>query len=164
MIYIDLFYLLNITLPPFLRGPKLIAFLYPAYTVLKNMQTEFYDFFDRVKYELQFNGQVVMLEHLLNDQFDPALRRIFINSEEQLEKIFIYNVDESIPAEEEIYLYNLEDVEETTETYFYNSIEYDLDNDFTIHVPDGLTFDEIQMIGLVNKYKLVAKRFNIVNI
>lgn len=162
MISIDLFYLAYITLPPILRIEPWLSFLTVFMSQLNTVQMGFNDYFESVKYELQFNGQVIYLEHLLNDRFDPELRRIYINSEEQLQKVFIHNILESIPLEEENYIYNQTDIEDATDTHLYNEVEYSLDNDFTIFLPEGLIYNELELRSVVDSYKLAAKRYNLI--
>ena len=156
MIIIDLYYLIEITLPPFMRGINMLAFIFASIKPLNDIQILFYQFFEAKKYELTFNGQVIYLEHILNDQFDPVLRRIYIDSVESLPNIYLFN---SIEENEETYLFNNSAGE--LGLYLYNNLEYQSDNDFTVYVPIGLVYNEILMRYYLDKYKLASKQYNI---
>lgn len=159
MILIDYFFLVQICLYQFIRKTKLINFIIVLISQLEMMKTEFYAFFDKKKEELNFTGQVIYLEHLLNKEFDPMLKRIYINDLEQLPELYLFNYEES---NEITYLNNQSEGEPPI--YLFNQSEYDLDNDFTIYMPNGLVFDETYLKGLVNQYKTASKRFNIVQL
>lgn len=159
MLLIDFYFLVQILLPAFLRKTITINLILVFISPIDKMKTDFYTFFNAKKYELNFNGQVIYLEHLLNDKFDSSLRRIYIDDLEQLPEYYLSNQEES---NEINYLFNQSEGE--TPTYIYNQEEYDLDNDFTIYMPSGLVFDEMYLKALVNQYKTASKRFNIVQL
>lgn len=156
MITIDLFYLMEVLLPPFIRTPILISFLRAPFRVLNTVLTDFYSFYEAKKYELTFNGEVIYLEHLLNDQFDDVLRRIYIDDAEQTPSIYWFNVSED---NEETFLFN--NSETSDELYLFNSATFFTDYDFIVFVPIGLVYDANLMKYYVNKYRCAGKRFKI---
>lgn len=159
MIIIDLYFLIQITLPPFLRGANILAFLYSAIKPLVDIQTAFYQFYQDKKYELTFNGQVIYLEHLLNDKFDNTLRRIYIGDASQTPNVFVFNKSE---GNEPVYLFN--NSEYQSETYLFNASEETPGVDFFVFVPIGLSYNLNLMIKYLNKFKTAGKRYQIIEI
>ena len=156
MIVIDLYYLMEILLPPFLRGINMMSLLIAALKPLVEVQQNFYQFFGDKKYELSFNGQVIYLEHILNDQFDSTLRRIYIDDAEQSPTVYLFNESED---NEETYLFN--NSESVEDLYLFNSSVTYTDFDFIVFVPIGLIYDENLMKYYINKYRCAGKRFKI---
>ncbi|MCX8482857.1 MAG: hypothetical protein ORN50_04700 [Crocinitomicaceae bacterium] len=155
MISIDLFYLIQILLPPVHRIVEVKKYMKAAAKPLSELLDSFYLFFDDIKYVLQFNGQVIYLEHILNDQFDNVDRGIYIEDADNNQNVFIFNLAEE---NEQLFLFNL--VEEETPVYFYNYSEVS-NFDFIVYIPASVTFDEELVKYYVNKYKCAAKRWKI---
>lgn len=62
------------------------------------MHTQFYVLMAGILYDLQFNGQIMYLEYVLNDLFDNNLRRIYINNTaDNSARLFIFNKVEGQP-------------------------------------------------------------------
>ena len=146
-------------LPPLIRQPLMLAYLTAAFTSLNTVQTTFYSYFEEVKYSLIFNGQVIMLEHLLNDTFDPEDRQIYIDDATQNPNVYVFNVSEE---NEDLFLFNTSEAADPL--YLMNQSEYETDVDFIVYVPTGLSYDPILMNFLINKYRCAGKRFEIVEI
>lgn len=157
MITIDLFYLMEMLLPPLIRQQFIIAFLSAVFKPLDTLQAEFYTYYSDKKYELTWNSQVIMLEHLLNDQFDNIDRGIYIEDAEQTPNKFWFNV---MDANEETYLFN--DAESEDPYYLNNTSEYDTDVDFIVNVPTGVVFSSDLMKYFIDKYRCAGKRYLIV--
>lgn len=156
MIIIDLYFLIEITLPPFLRGINLLSLLTAAIKPIVQTQQSFYQFYEDKKYELTFNGQVIYLEHLLNDQFDSVLRRIYIEDGDQTTNIYLFNNSENNEAE---YVFNKSENKE--DLYLFNTSVTYTDLDFIVFIPIGLVYNENLMKFYINKYRLAGKRFQI---
>ena len=156
MITIDLLYLMSILLPIDLRLEVHGAFVEVMKNVLQPLYTNFYDYFNQKKYELTFNGQVILLEHLLNDYYDNVQRRIHIDDSLENSNIYIFN---KIEGNEKRYLFN--SLENGSKTYLFNKSEIESLKDFTIFIPSSVAFGEVQLKKLVDKYKLPGKSYNI---
>jgi hypothetical protein len=154
MIAIDLFLLLVMNLPPIYRSVDVIDYCKSAIKPIDTVKVEFYAFYESIKYDMTFNGQVIMLEHLLNDKFDNTERRIYIEDTEQKVEVLLYN---KVEENEKTYIYNISESE--PKTYIYNKAEFDAQFDFTVFVPSELTGYEIEMNFLLNKYKLAGTRY-----
>jgi hypothetical protein len=156
MILIDFYYLIKITLPPFLRGINTISLLNAIIKPLSDIQNNFYQFYEDKKYELTFNGQVIYLEHILNDKFDPILRRIYIGDAEQTPNVYVFNDSEDNEA---IYLFNNSDTSE--DIYLFNASEETPGLDFIVFIPIGFTYNDNLMKYYINKFKTAGKRYQI---
>lgn len=161
MILIDLFLLIQMYLPPILRETEpddlwIQYYLQAGMKPLNDVKTSFYSYFNAVEYELLFNGQVMNLEHLLNNEFDEVERRIHIEDGIQNPIKYLYNQAET---NEPIYLNNAS--EDAPGQYIYNHSETAAEFDFIVYVPVGFVYDEILMRYYVNKYRAAGKRFTI---
>jgi hypothetical protein len=104
---------------------------------------------------VRFNGQVLVLENILNDNFDDSgrgirietnsdtIRRLFIYQYQEQDREFIHQYLESRP----LYIFQAE--EEFEQTY-----------DFLVIVPDGILSpeEELRIKALTNKWKIDGKR------
>ncbi|MBI1837793.1 MAG: hypothetical protein HYR91_11075 [Flavobacteriia bacterium] len=155
MINIDLLYLYNILIPIDLRKDVIIAFIEVIHSTMNLIFISFYNFFDSVKYDLSFNGQVISLEELLNNKYDPITRGIYIDDTLDQQNTYLYNKNEE---NEHTYLFNKEEID-FEHTYLFNKEELDSIMDFTIFIPSSVVFTEIQLRKIVDKYKLPSKQY-----
>ena len=127
--------------PHFLRGTKLLNWLYTAVKPLQDLNDDFVIYKDSVAYFLQFDSRIRNLEKFLNEKFDAALARIYITNLKRNPEQFIYNFTDA-PKDNQMTLYSVNDLSKTT--YIYSSAETALFNnyDFTINVPTGVSTDE----------------------
>lgn len=146
--------ILNV-LPPKKRKTNFIAWMNVLYKPLYTIQLAFNLFFDEIEYELKFNGQVIYLEHVLNDYFDEIARGIYITDTIQLTQVVIYNSSEE---NEHTYIFN--DLENNPLVLF-NTLEFDSDVDFVVNIPSGVYVDLVQLKIVVNKYKILGKTYKI---
>ena len=156
MIIIDLPYLYQILLPIDLRTPITNVLLNTVRLTFQGLYNSFYETFNITKYNLTFNGQVCMLEHLLNDKYDTTLRRIEIIQDQAGKSTYLFN---KIEQNESTYLFSK--VENGHNTFIYNKSEVIGLNDFIIQIPSDVVFGEIQLRKLVDKYKLPDKSYSI---
>lgn len=159
MFNLDLQYLRLILIPIRLRKQKFLLFMRVIFTPLNYVQTLFNQFFNNIKNDLSFTGQVIYLEHLLNDKFDNSLRRIYIDEASNIEELFVFQSNESDELTH-IYQYN----ENPAEHYLFSNMEIESDNDFTIVLPIGLSFDINYLTAIVNRYKTASVRYNILEL
>jgi hypothetical protein len=155
MITIDLFFSILMLLPPEYRSrPWFVDYVFCASAPLNELLQDFYSFFNQIEYELQFNGQVIYLEHVLNDQFDANERRIYIEDSPLLSSTYLFN---KIENNEPTYLFNTSEGE--AETYIENSSETQAQYDFVIYIPAGMVYDPELFKYWVNKYRIAPMRW-----
>ncbi len=147
--------LVLLLLTTFLRKSKLVAFATVLVTPIKEMYQEFREQQKKDWYRLNHNGQVFSLRKVLNDHFDNELRRIEIMDADEYERLYIYTPVENHP----LYLNG-----EGGETkYIYTSAEYENEFDFVVVVPLELAYNTYKMRGLIDRYKLITKKYTIQN-
>ena len=112
------------------------------------------------KYLMSLTGQVIYLEHYLNDLFDPDLRRIFISDDSLVLPPYLYNIaDNHTPI---TYLYNVADGADPY--YLFNAQDYATPGEFIVNVPSDITLTPLiiaQIKAAVNRYKMAGARFTI---
>lgn len=153
----DLYYLFQCLLPPLLRQETFVAFLIALKRPIETLQYEFHNFFDQVKYDLSFNGQVIYLEHILNDSFDSVDRQIYISDGTENPLVYIFNNSE---PNEDVIIGNTSEVA-IPPVYLYNSSEFEIEVDFIVNVPNTITINENLLKSIVNKYRIAPKRYTI---
>lgn len=110
---------------------------------------------------LQFTGQVIYLEKLLNDTYDSTA--IYIEDIADINYLYIANKDEGYP----LYLSNLS--ENNTAVYIANKSEYVTDYHFKVKIPLTL-YNSLgatgldKMKALINNYRIAGKKFIIESI
>lgn len=143
-------------IPVLYRKDRLVHFLM---VLLKPLDTTYISFFDFRLYllkKMKFNGQVIIMENMLNDTFDNSLRRIrIITITDRLRKQYIYQPVEAKP----LYIYQ---VSENLPVYISTLEEYlNMSGfDFIVEAPKNVwtvsILDQIKKMTLY--YKLAGKR------
>lgn len=154
MISVDLDIIVANATPPRLRSYEWMAFIGVLNTPFKNTLNAFYQMYEKRKYEMAFNGQVIYLEHLLNDYFDNTLRRIHIENY-SVTPMYLFNVSED---NEVTYLFNSTEVADPV--YLSNTVE--ASGLFIIYVRIGQITNYNLFNTLVMKYKLQGKTYQII--
>lgn len=140
--------------PLAMRQPVLMAFLYVLLSPVIYCASLFERFRTDTDYRLTHNGQVCYLTAVLNDRFDPTLRRITITDVEPLRGNILYLREESTflmaPRRSG-----------TAVTINRRGFSGSDSVDFAVIVPATLrgTFPQNQMQALINTYKLASKRY-----
>lgn len=114
-----------------------------------------------IRYRMNLTGQVIYLEHYLNDLFDMAERRIYIDDATPTLPVSLFNKADDLEA---ITLYNKADGE--LPLYIYNSADFDSQFDFVVMVPAAIPLTasfQDQVRAAVNQYRQAGKRFTIQN-
>ncbi len=147
--------LITLLLPTRLRGATiqdlLKAFLKP-FQILFN---QFISYREATIITLTHTGQVMYIEHILNDTYDEDQRRIHIDDgDEYRYPEFLYNYSEGQQALE-LNNYDNGQIE------MNNAIEFNLINDFVVKIPATLPSDDNAIREMVNRYKQAGKRFKI---
>lgn len=144
-------------LPVRLRNNKMKAWLRCLIAPIKWLHVKFLGLRTEDVYTLAHTGQVVYLEAVLNDTFDPVVRGIMIVDGSYEDPIFTYTIPETSPQW-------LGLVGETgmpgfvTPVSLYTTGETALLGDaFVVRVPSAIVFDESRMRALVNRYRIAGK-------
>lgn len=133
---------------------NLKAFLKPS----QNLNDDLVLFVAKSRRKANFTGQVIYLEHLLNDEFDTTQRRIYIaDGQANVLPPFLFNKIEERP----VYIHNKS--ENQNKFYLYNKSEYFTTADFIVFVPNAILTASlvVEMERAVNYYKQAGKTFGI---
>lgn len=143
-------------LPAPIRKQRLTDYVVSAFAPLVFLYNEFMAHRAYLLKKIKFNGQVIVLENLLNDYFDTLLRRIrIITIEDLLRKKYIGQVVEAKPLW-------IAQPSENQPQYIGQWIEYQNNGgfDFIVEVPMGIYSPAqlIQIKKMTNLYKLAGKK------
>lgn len=153
---IDFEKLIKLLLPTFMRKSTIVAFIKAVIKPLINEKEQFDKNREDNLYRLSITPQVFSLEKMLNDRYDPALRRIFITDGEFIEQDYIYLEVE----EKSIYIYEESEYEDI---YIYDESEIGYEgDDFYVNIPSYITVPEDEVNELLYIYKLVSKKHKII--
>lgn len=148
---IDYDRLLLLLLPTFLRKLGIVSLLQSATVALKSTYGNFSNNQISNLYKLVHNGQVCYLKKVLNDTFDPDLRRIKIIDGNKYTRQFIFSGAEQFPS----YLGTM---------HLKQYSDYaDTGVDFRVTFPAGypLAPSIYQISATIEYYKLASKRYKI---
>lgn len=157
MTIIYIYDLLIMALPTFFRLPNIMAIIQIIAGPIENVNSNLITFYNVIKYRLIWNGQVIMLEHFLNDQYDPVNRQIYIEDAVSPEPIFIFN---QIEQNEDSFAFN--NAENEQPLYLYNVQETNQSR-FIIHFPFGVTYNEDIVRAQLKRYVLPTMYYQIVS-
>lgn len=138
-------------LPTFLRGKVMIGFIQSLLSPVIRIHDSWTSRRSEQNYRLTHNGQVCYLRKVLNDAFDPTLRRIRIVDGSTYRRQYIYTSAEQQPK----YL---------GKVYLRQSGDYaDTGVNFRVLLPVGFDLNAVvhQMNSIIDYYKLVSKRYKI---
>lgn len=144
-------------MPHFLRKPVMIDYLSGAAKALKDVNNLFVTLRDETLLKLSYTGQTIYLERLLNDNYDPTLRGIYIDNTNVQGFNYVRNVIENAPA---FYVNNK--VEAATPDYFDNIAEVEASIHFIVNVPVAVVFDSIDLNDDVRRYAQAGKTWSVV--
>ena len=122
---------------------------------LTTLRVQLNDKYNEIEYENKFNGQVIYLQHVLNDQFDPVDRLITIEDQANIDYDYLYlNAEGGQPN----YVYL--DSESASPYYLNLQSEYTGATHFVVKIPNT-GINEIELKSWVDKYKLAGKQYEI---
>ncbi|WP_367867905.1 hypothetical protein [Pedobacter sp. WC2423] len=148
---VDFNRLISLNLPVDLRQLKWLTWLQCLVSPVKMIDSKFKAFRSANLYTLAHNGQVCFLRKVLNDSFDPGLRRIYIAEGSKYDRNYIYTNAEKQPK----YLGKM---------YLRQASDYaDSGVDFRVIIPIGFNLNAVihQMKAAIDFYKLASKRYKI---
>ena len=157
-------YMAKLLLPPFLRTTKIMAWTEILTSSIESLRMQFAIYRINSLFLLSHNCQVIYLEHLLNEYFNPSgtsddpnyqngiyisdatpgTDTYFYNNFEQGDQVFLFNKAEDQPA-----------------TFLFNSEEFADRMGFIVNVPSSFNANIEEMKGLLNKLKLAGKTYKI---
>jgi len=123
-------------------------------TPIKQLNNAVVSYANQVYYRLSITGQVIYLEHYLNDLYDKVERRIYISEDQILLPPFLFNKEDD---EDPWYIEG--------DDYLYNQADY-TGNSFIINVPNALPLTQTltnQISKSTNQYKQAGVSYTIVN-
>ncbi len=147
----------------FLRKAKQIKWLQAILSPIVVLHNDFLSFRLSSLYKVKHNSQVVYLQAVLNDTFDPIFRRIRIANAVIKEPVWFYEPQDDKP----VWFYEPQD---DKPVYFLEESEFAGGGvDFTVLVPRDLQpVDNSQLSALLTKmkaqidyYKLYSKNYEI---
>ncbi len=146
-------------LPTFLRQKMHIRWLWALLSPLEVLHETWQIMRGDNLYKLQHNGQVCYLRKVLNDEFDPELRRIYINDGLRHQRKYIYTHAEEKPKA----IYTNQEVKNgETPFYLHPSSDYvETGVDFIVWVPVDLNYNKYDMRALIDFYRLASKTYKI---
>ena len=155
--------LFELLFPTFMRVEPLTSWLRILLTPLQELKELFDAFRQSSSDKLVYHFQVIYMEKLLNDTFNPnGSSPIYIEDvDEEINPTFLFRKSE---GGHKSYLYHKNEVEHTP-AYLYHKSEFMAQNDFVINVPQ-VVYDDLQanatlpqMYALINFYKMAGKKY-----
>ncbi len=145
-------------LVPFkIRGQRFAAWMSALLTPLHTVNADFSAVASDIRYKADFTGQVMYLEHYLNDVYDSAQRRIYIDdpAETQIERKVVFNKNDS---ENTLIVGNKS---EGANTYLSNQDASVTSVDFIIHAPSTVFVDadELEWRAHIDQYRIAGKTY-----
>jgi len=144
--------------PARLQKESIKSLLYVMVKPIQTLHSSFISFRDGTNYKLLFNGQVIYLEHYLNDVYDPVNREIYIEDTANLDYDYTGNKIENRP---DLYLVNKTEIPPESAWIITNQVEYNSQVEFIVKIPVAVSYNEIIMRDQIKKYTIAGKRFNI---
>lgn len=139
------------------RFPQYLAWLHALVQPIITLYALFVAFRNATNYRLSITPQVCYLEKMLNDKYDVALRRIYIDEPPEIEGVPLYQ-----ELENKTQVLFLEDEIVDDEFILYQESESAVYSvDFIVFVPMDLVFDLNEMIALIKSYRLTTKTFKV---
>lgn len=138
----------------FLRINEFMALISACIAGIKSLHLIFLEFKSEIDDRLNYNSQTCRLRAMLNDKYDAAQRRIYIQTEPQREFTIIKRRTEINPT-----IIKRRDQSIFTLIYRRDKILYN--NSFIVFVPADLMPIEALITQKLNDYKLVTKTYKI---
>lgn len=150
-----------IVLPTWLRRPLVGAILYAGVKPLVRLIHELRTYRMATRYRLRHNGQVCKLRGVLNDEFDPELRRITIEDADSS----VNNIEASTIFCRQLERWAMVPLRCNGPLLIHREgFSGTSGYDFWVNVPEELRSpqSETRMKAIINKYKLASKRYTII--
>lgn len=145
--------LLKLLVPKVIRQPVLIRWLQSLTAPVRHLYDRFTKYRISTAYYLSHNSQVVYLQAVLNDRYDPGLRRVRVTDGPFIDPQFIYKKVENKP----LYLYKNSENQPRHIHTNGETVNAPGSIDFFIEMPSFITYDEKELKALVDKYRSRGK-------
>lgn len=145
------------TVPPFWRKLFTLSWLEVLLWPVVTLNETFVAWVDQKRIELNYNGQTIILEAMLNDLFDPTERRIRIQHTTS-EREYDYFVSEGQAAD---FDYFISEAEPARYDYYQSEMVELIIEGFRVSLPMGLMSQEDQIRGNILKYKLATIEYGL---
>lgn len=142
--------LIKLFTPRVLRNGTLLAWLGALCWPIVELYNWLLSFKEAMAYRLYITPQVCYLQRLINDRFDPRLRRAYITDGVHYNPTYIYQQAEGKPQFMVKHLYTQGEAGQ-------------FKNDFIIHMPQRKIYDINEVKALVNAYKLAATKYIVIS-
>lgn len=143
-------------LPAHWRKIRRVQFLLALYEPIRESYGQFMDFMTRILYEAKINGQVIKLERVLNDKFDPFDRRIYISDGDYYDAPTFFEEWKNEPV-----IFYAEGDTRNPVFWSTDALNNRVSVNFYVNVPADVYFDAAMMRALVTKYKIFGRTFEI---
>lgn len=143
-------------LPTFWRRPLFGAFAFALVTPVSHLHVRFMQYRQRTGYRLRHNGQVCYLRAVLNDEFDPELRRITLSDSDKADfGTVVYRRAHRRPLKLPLR------ADSAGEKIYRREFTGAGAVDFIVGIPDALRgrIDESRLSGVVDTYRLASMRY-----
>lgn len=152
---IDFFKLIIWLIPKRLRKTNVTIIFQACIFPLLYVHDRLIKYRDAKLYELKITSQVCYLERLLNDRYDYTQRRIYITDAAWHLPLFLYQEDELKP----VFLFK--ETETKPVPLFTEGESGAVLNDFVVMVPASVSYSEIEMRSLIDRFKLFGTKYTI---
>jgi hypothetical protein len=137
-----------------------LAWIRALMAPLSSLNITFMTNVNDIRYRLNLTGQVIYLEHWLNDLFDNNLRRIYITDGDATSPLFLFN---KADTQEPVTIYNKSEAQPPV--YLTNRVESEGQVDFIIHIPFEIATSQATLVpklkSATNIYKPAGRRYSI---
>lgn len=155
---IDLNETARINVPKRLRNNNMMAFVRLIVVPFILLYQSFKRFRQTAIYDLSISPQVVCLEKILNDRYDPDVRGIYIDDAEEHAGMYLF-----MDAEDKPVLLYTDPEEHPVPMFTDGEVDATILNDFIVFIPLVISyiFSMIEITSLVNRKRLPGMRFAI---
>lgn len=146
--------------PWYLRQPLMIDWIDSLLHPLQHTNDKLVSLANAVRYKTAFNGQIIRIEHVLNDTFDFINRGIYIEDGNVMPIAYYFNSNESNPIQAYTWGASETNLSGQIFTFFMSELETDY-YEFIVNVPItlGLATNDDMLNAIIKYYKLAGKRY-----
>jgi len=155
-------------LPPFLRSPKMIAWLRAMLSPLVRLHQRFVGYRNQTLRALSITPSTYSLEWYLNFIFtgqqptyvgyslDYSGGGIWIENNNESEPLsYVYDANDN---QQTMFVY---DANDDMQTYLYDYKDYLNNDSFIVHIPTMAGIDENYLRAILNKYKIAGNGYSV---
>lgn len=146
--------------PTKIRGVAMKGWVRSLLAPISTLNGQFAAWAYAMRYDTRWNGEVIMLEHRLNDQFDAGLRRIYIDDPAGVEQVPLH-VWNKAEQQNTLVVYNKS---ENQQGPFLQNKPTGTSDDFVVYVPASVHSAAVEIImrKVINRYKIAGVNYSII--